>query len=97
MRLWLDDERPAPEGWTHVKTASEAIALLESGVVSEISLDHDLGPPMFGTGYDVASKIEELAYFDRIGPLRWSIHSANPVGRARMQQAMEHADFYWLV
>ena len=30
MRIWLDDERPAPQGWVHAKTAAEAIHLLES-------------------------------------------------------------------
>lgn len=30
MKVWLDDERPAPKGWVHVKTADEAIHLLES-------------------------------------------------------------------
>jgi hypothetical protein len=30
--LWLDDERPMPEGYTHhAKNAQEAIALLETG------------------------------------------------------------------
>lgn len=41
--LWLDDMRPAPEGWTHVKTIDEAIALLYTGNVRHCSLDHDLG------------------------------------------------------
>lgn len=54
VRLYLDDERLTPIGWTRVYTAAEAIALLASGGVAEISLDHDLGPPEAGTGYDVA-------------------------------------------
>lgn len=47
MRLWLDDLRLAPPGWTHVHTAMEAIKLLAAGGVKEVSLDHDLGmkPP----------------------------------------------------
>jgi hypothetical protein len=43
MRLWLDDERPAPAGWHLVKTIEEAKALLITGKVVEASLDHDLG------------------------------------------------------
>jgi len=46
LRVWLDDDRerrPAPQGWIHVTTATEAIALLASGRVVELSLDHDLG------------------------------------------------------
>jgi hypothetical protein len=43
MRVWLDDVRDAPDGWVHVQTPEEAIELLRSGKVKEISLDHDLG------------------------------------------------------
>ena len=32
MRVWLDDERAAPEGWVHVQTPEEAIELLRSGL-----------------------------------------------------------------
>jgi len=31
MRVFLDDRRPAPEGWTLVRWPEEAIALLEGG------------------------------------------------------------------
>lgn len=43
MRLWLDDIRPAPAGWTHVKTVQEAKDVLMTGLVTHASLDHDLG------------------------------------------------------
>lgn len=43
MKLWLDDVRPAPEGWRWVKTAGEALTLLLRGGVKIASLDHDLG------------------------------------------------------
>ena len=45
MKLYLDDVRECPQGWTLVKTAPEMIRCLESSEVEEISLDHDLGPP----------------------------------------------------
>lgn len=43
MNLWLDDMRPAPVGWHHVKTVEEAKKALLSGTVQKASLDHDLG------------------------------------------------------
>ena len=43
MNLWLDDMRPAPEGWHHVKTVQEAKDALLTGSVVRASLDHDLG------------------------------------------------------
>jgi hypothetical protein len=63
MRVWLDDLRPAPEGWAHALTQAEAIGLLESGDVTAISLDHDLGEPEaeVGSGYGVACWIEAEA------------------------------------
>lgn len=96
MKVFLDDERPTPEGWHRVYTADEAISLLRTGKVKEISLDHDLGDDKkFGTGYDVASFIEERAFFGTMKPVRWSIHSANPVGRKNMLAALENANKMW--
>jgi hypothetical protein len=47
VKLWLDDCRPAPAGWTHVRTIEEAKKYLLAGNVSDLSLDNDLGsgPP----------------------------------------------------
>lgn len=43
VKLWLDDMRPAPMGWVHVKTVDEAKWYLERDLVEVASLDHDLG------------------------------------------------------
>lgn len=43
INLWLDDIRPAPIGWIHVKTVEEAKERLKVGNVLNASLDHDLG------------------------------------------------------
>ena len=93
MRVWLDDRREAPPGWVRVRTPEEAIALLETGDVVEISLDHDLGlldGDRERTGYDVLIWLErEVAEGRWIIPLpEISVHSANPVGRKRMEQAI---------
>lgn len=96
MRVWLDDERKMPEGFDlHVRTATEAIDVLKTGKVQLISLDHDLGPPEAGTGYDVAAWIEEAAFSKQIPRLEWRIHSANPVGRERMLAALVGANRWW--
>lgn len=97
IRLWLDDERPAPEGWLAVRTAAEAIERLLTGAVIEVSLDHDLGEPSAGTGYEVACLIERAAAEGRLGPLCWRVHSANPVGRARMEAALRSAERWWRI
>ena len=43
MKVYLDDLRPVPDGWVLAKTASEAIGLLTTRTVTDLSLDHDLG------------------------------------------------------
>lgn len=48
MKLFVDDERPAPEGWVLAKTSSEALTILtkvcELGhTLDAISLDHACG------------------------------------------------------
>lgn len=62
MKVYLDDERETPEGWVRVYWPEEAIELLKSGKVNELSLDHDLGDDEHGTGYDVVLWIEEAVY-----------------------------------
>ena len=95
MKVWLDDVRPMPPTYdTHVKTPDEAIALLKTGEVTLISLDHDLGENV-GTGYDVAKWIEEAAYHNAIIPLDVRVHSANPVGARRMREAISSANRMW--
>lgn len=48
MKLWVDDERPAPEGWTWVKTAEEATAALRDNEVTDMSLDYSLAEMWVG-------------------------------------------------
>jgi hypothetical protein len=85
MKVFLDDERPTPAGWVRVYWPQEAIALLESGRVTELSLDHDLGDDRRGTGYDVILWIEEAVALRGFTPPYLVVHSANPTAKARMQ------------
>lgn len=85
MKVFLDDERVTPEGWTRVYWPHEAIRLLESGVVEEISLDHDLGDDARGTGYDVILWIEEAVALRGFRPPKIYIHSANSSAREKME------------
>lgn len=43
IKLWVDDERPAPEGWVWSKTVGNTIDTLILAEVSEMSLDYVLG------------------------------------------------------
>lgn len=75
MRLWVDDLRPAPEGWTWVKTSADAIAALADTRPQEMSLDHDLG----GDDTSRAVVLWLCEHEDRWPPVT-HVHSANPVG-----------------
>lgn len=55
MKLWLDDERPAPKGWDWIKTAQDAIVALDElrrkgwlRLLTHMSFDHDLADVHYG-------------------------------------------------
>ncbi|WP_068059319.1 cyclic-phosphate processing receiver domain-containing protein [Nocardia xishanensis] len=80
MKLFVDDERPAPDGWVRVETSAEALSILsayrlDGHTVEAISLDHDLG------GDDTTRPVMLWMCEHDWWPLRLTIHSANPVGR----------------
>ena len=86
-KLWVDDERPAPEGWVWVKDVESARAVLRWDNVAELSLDHDLGNGP--TGYVLAETLEQWWQDggwkrDKV-PVVLRCHSSNPAGRARIE------------
>lgn len=44
MKLFIDDFRECPEGWTAARTVTEAIRWLDTNfmAIEEVSLDHDI-------------------------------------------------------
>lgn len=99
LRIWLDDERPAPEGWIHCEGPYEVIGYISlqdrGSLIEEISLDHDLGYK-YGyeqTGYYVLQWLEyEIVHYGltRIKNLpKLTVHSANPPAHKRMLAAIE--------
>jgi hypothetical protein len=94
MKLWIDDMRPKPDGFdAWAKDYQEAVQYIETGRISFVSFDHDLGKDE--SGYDVACRIEAMAAEGGIAPLDWRVHSANPIGRERIVMAMRGAEKYW--
>jgi hypothetical protein len=89
MKVYLDDERPVPSGWTLVRWPEEAIELLITGQVTAISLDHDLGDDEHGTGYDVILWIEEAVATTQFTPPHITVHSANSSARQKMELGIE--------
>jgi phosphopantothenoylcysteine synthetase/decarboxylase len=96
MRIWLDDERPMPQGFDkHFRTGEEVMDILtySRSLITHIDFDHDLGKGI--TGYDVAHFIERLAEKRLVNPISWHVHSSNPVGSKRIEQAMKSAERFW--
>lgn len=85
ISIWLDDKRPMPPDFdVHVNDSIR------------ISFDHDLGDEDgVGDGYDVAKWIEEQAYYGNISPVKWTVHSDNPVGIQDIKRAMKSAERFW--
>lgn len=90
MKVYLDDERTTPEGYIRVYWPEEAIELLKTGNVTEISLDHDLGDDEHGTGYDVVLWIEEQVYTQNFKPPIMNVHSANSSARDKMENGINN-------
>ena len=92
MKLWIDDTRPAPEGYVWCKSVNEAkdtILMLELyATVDErykvelIDLDHDAGD-YAGEGGDYIRLLDWLEETGRNYPIH--IHSMNVVGAENMR------------
>jgi len=90
MRVFLDDVRPTPPGWVAARWPDEVIALLKTGQVAALSLDHDLGDDQRGTGYDVVLWIEEaVALRGFVPPREIYVHSSNTSARDKMLAGLE--------
>lgn len=78
MKLFLDDIRLAPEGYTQARTYQACIELLCAHEFERVSLDYSLGERQ--TGLDVLKWMVEN---DRIPP-QLNIHSTHDYGRSAM-------------
>lgn len=93
LKLYVDDIRKSPNGWELARTNTKAIALLRTGHVEEISLDHDIC--FYDRPQKIIQETEEtfmpivwyLMLMDKqVAPKRIYLHSANPAGRRNMYE-----------
>ena len=103
MKLFVDDkQKPPDQTWNVVRTAKDAIEFIRGTEIARkipnlcpfdheleiLSLDHDLGQEE--TGYSVALWLESAVHLrGMIPPKVLKVHSANPVGRARILQSFQ--------
>lgn len=86
MKIWVDDVRPAPDGYEWCVTVNQAKMIIASekseDPIELIDIDHDAGD----FAYDGGDYIKLLDWLEETGrnyPIR--IHSMNPVGRQNME------------
>lgn len=89
MKLWIDDVRPAPEGYMWIRTTEEARMYIrvcertpDLTQIELIDIDHDAGD-FAHLGGDYIKLLDWLEETGRNYPIR--IHSMNPVGRENMR------------
>ncbi len=86
MKLYLDDRREPPDGWTSVRTVEEAQAALRTGRVTHLSLDYDLADG------DSRPLVEWMRTEGRWPTYRPRVHSGNPDGGQALKALLtEHA------
>lgn len=91
VKVWIDDVRPAPEGYKWIKSVNEAIHFLEVGkwydtyivdIEFIIDIDHDAGDYAPEGG----DYIRILDWMEKEGmSATFHIHSMNPVGVQNMR------------
>lgn len=101
MKLWIDDVRPAPEGYEWAKSVHEAMYIImlveqrhknnylgasDCWLIELIDIDHDAG----GYACDGGDYIKVLDWLEETGrnyPIH--IHSMNPVGVENMRRIIQ--------
>ena len=92
MKLWVDDVRPAPNGYIWLKSVNQAKKYIEENethpfeyfsLIELIDIDHDAGDYAYDGG-DYIKLLDWLEETGRSYPIR--IHSMNPVGVENMRR-----------
>lgn len=88
MKIYMDDERETPEGWTRTYDVPSTLQLLRTRTVTHLSLDNDLGGEDFITeGFNVLDSLEEWVHNDPTFPIPFiTVHSANAGRTPSMRQ-----------
>jgi len=83
MKLWVDDVREPPDDtWVWVNHPTIAIWFLKNHLITEMSLDHDLGIDVSGDIGDALTTRPIIMWLCE-ADIPWpviNVHSSNPVG-----------------
>ena len=84
MKVYLDDVRPEPAGWARAYSYEECIELLETGDVTHLDLDWNLGQGSERTGLSVLVWLESRVRKGRISLPEIGVHTADARARREM-------------
>ena len=95
-KIWLDDLRPAPDGYMWFKSVNDTKSFIESKkdrlCIFMLDLDHDLGDYAYDGG-DAIRLIEWLLWngYHEMNWIRFifNFHTMNPVGRENMKALVD--------
>lgn len=98
-KMWFDDSdnRGCPKGWLRAKDVDEAVEIIKSGEVEEMSLDHDIDGPVYGCYSSRLPDGTTLVYWmlNNLPPMKWPhtirLHSSNEPARKRMYGLLSQA------
>lgn len=100
MKIWVDDVRPAPEGYVWCQSTNHALRTIVANAdeVEIIDLDHDAGD-FAKVGGDFINVLKELERLCRLGTCelwtarcnnyKFRLHSMNPVGVQNMRAILQ--------
>lgn len=92
MRIYMDDARDTPHGWQRTFTVEATIQLLETRMVTHLSLDNDLGEGQ-PEGYKVLDWLEETVYNDMHFPMpEVTVHSSNAARVEYMNRVLRNIE-----
>ena len=103
IRLYVDDVRKCPIGWTVARSVKEAQLLFQKWTVEEASLDYDLGAcrECIVSDPQAASTLHCPHIPDGLALVQWMVdtstwpeskpvvHSANKEGRVKMRELID--------
>lgn len=101
INIWVDDIRPAPEGFIWLKSVNDVINFIwsyqknfdgnETRYIDTISLDHDAGEYARDGGdyIKILDFLEQYKHNIDI-PKKFHLHSMNPIGKENMRRIIEH-------
>jgi len=94
MKLWVDDIRPAPDGYKWAKSVHEAIIHICQMTRSDgthnievLDLDHDAGDYAWQGGDYIA--LLDWMEMKGINDIPIHLHTMNPVGRENMRRIIQ--------